>query len=821
MRRIAVRGRTLALLLGLATASAAGLFSIAVTPTALASTATYTATETIPVPPASSYAGSGGGDGWAVAMSSTEVFNVFHHSSQLEVACHYQSDASPCWSPETITDNNGSEFAVSGQPGLWFDQSSGDLYVYATRTSDDTGGVVCIDTNQAPTNPDPFCGFTALTAVGDAPLGSGISAISDPAMVGSRWYAFNYVDNVGVTGTANTLMCFDTATLGPCSGQPYTVPVDSGAVSDPDYPPPAVAAIGSRVIVPITVGGTDELACFDATSGRGCTGSWPVQNNGFTYSSNYGAPYPLLSPNGTITGLCLPTGQDPCYDLTGASVPTPAGMPQAIGATSGWNGPAFVVGPRVYVPNGNLDQVDCYDASADASCQGYPYTPSNLGLLYTVNADPQRPSCIWINSDNGGGQIQNFDAYSEGGCGQGPIRVLTSALVAPSSQCVPYSYHSLQITSPPPSAYSDGTVQFEDPDGNPIPGTSTTPLDGTGAVNLAGMSLNTAIGLPEFLITLNGASGAPGSVTVQVQWTGDYDPACDTSSLTVQPPNNPILNPVVQQPNNPTLNPVVVVAPGGGSGVAGGPVPAPSGSSLLSKKWKVAEVTTYGLVVGVGYVGCGGLIVATPDTAGLSSALAEVECGFSADSTVSLINAIDDPPDSHYRRVFAPPPIVPPALHFACRRLAPNDCRKAQAIALRYERATARVTALSEAVAVTVDRYGSALRAGDQAAADAQKRAAARYLPEQKRAVSALKAAGRSLAHWLEAHGVKRKLSAKQIAHARVLAIELRGVPPATIRNLKRLGLITGRKQLSHTIASAFRKAASPRSTTLVKLLGG
>jgi hypothetical protein len=58
---------------------------------------TYSATQTIPVPPASTYAGSGGGDGWAVALTPSAVYNVFHHDYSLQVACHFQSDASPCW----------------------------------------------------------------------------------------------------------------------------------------------------------------------------------------------------------------------------------------------------------------------------------------------------------------------------------------------------------------------------------------------------------------------------------------------------------------------------------------------------------------------------------------------------------------------------------------------------------------------------------------------------------------------------------------------------------------------------------------------------
>jgi len=71
---------------------------LTMTPAALADV-TYSHEQTIPVPPASSYAGGGGGDGWAVAMTPTAVYNVFHHNSQLQVACHLQSDASACWAP--------------------------------------------------------------------------------------------------------------------------------------------------------------------------------------------------------------------------------------------------------------------------------------------------------------------------------------------------------------------------------------------------------------------------------------------------------------------------------------------------------------------------------------------------------------------------------------------------------------------------------------------------------------------------------------------------------------------------------------------------
>ncbi len=538
-RRKASGRRTVfkALLLGVAAASAVATLQLAGAPAvraalASSSSATYTATETIPVPPASSYAGSGGGDGWAVAMTATSVYNVFHHASTLQVACHLQGDASPCWSPETITDGSGDNFATSGQPGLWLDQATGKLYVFATRDSDATGGVVCIDTTQAATNTDPFCGFTALTAVGDAPLQSGISGISDPVVAGNRWYAFDYVNGKGVSGSQNTLLCFDLAAFGPCSSQPFSAAIGSGTVTDGAYPPPAVAAIGSQVIVPVTAGGTDELACFDASAGTACSGSWPVPL-GFSYDSGNGAPFPMLNASGSVTGLCLPSSGDPCYSLTGATVATPSGLSGAVTPTAGWNGPAFILGPRVYVPDGNQNQVDCYDYSASAQCANFPKTFSNLELLYTVNADPQRPTCIWVNSDGGSGQIQNFDAYTGGACGKGPIRVLASSMVIPTQLCTPLSYSSLQVTSPAPSTYSSATVDFEGGDGNPIASIATKSLDGTGTVSLAGLNLSTSTGLPEFLITLAGEQGTPPSVVVKLTWTGTNDPSCVKPGTTV------------------------------------------------------------------------------------------------------------------------------------------------------------------------------------------------------------------------------------------------------------------------------------------------
>jgi hypothetical protein len=493
--------------------------------------ATYSFTQTIPVPPASSYTGSGGGDGWALAMTPTAVYNVFHHSSTLQVACHLQADASPCWAPKTITDASSNGFSTSGQPGLWLDQTTGHLFVYATRPSDASAGVVCIDTTQPAANPDPFCGFTVLAPSGAAPANSGVS---DPALVGTRWYAFNYVDGAPAAGAQNALLCFDTATDAACAGQPFAVSFGGGSVSasDPSYRAPAVAAISTDVMVPVNGAGGEVVACFDGTTNTPCSGSWPAPVN-FAYSENYGAAFPTLSPAGVTTGLCLPAPGLPCFDLSGAPVPTPTGLSGAIGAGTAWNGPAFTLGPRIYVPNGNIDEVQCFDFSTGASCANFPKSLPGLGFLYSVNPDPQRANCVWVNADNGTGQIQNFDAYTGGACGQGPIRVLASSIVVPTAKCMPTGYTSLKVDQPARSGYVSGSVSFLDGDGSPIPGAADEPLDGTGTVALTGLDLNTPTGLPEFLITLVGASGAPAAVVVTLVWTGVDDPSCVKPGTTV------------------------------------------------------------------------------------------------------------------------------------------------------------------------------------------------------------------------------------------------------------------------------------------------
>jgi hypothetical protein len=502
---------------------------VAASPTAQASTSgtvVYSAQLNIPAPPASNFAGSAGGDGWALAMTPTAVYNVFHHQSTLQVACHIQADASSCWSPETITDGSGNNFATAGMPGLWIDQATGHLFVFATRVNDHTGGVVCIDTTAAATNPNPFCGFTALSGIGESPTNGGSwSQLTDPVVVGTNWYAFNYVPGTP-TGTEDQLLCFSLTTLAACASQPYAVGLGNSVTVVELSPSPGIAAFGTQIVIPMNLASSQELACIDTTNESACTGSWPVDTTTLVYpSGSNGSPFPMLDSSGGTTGFCLPMANDPCFGLDGSTVATPSGMTSAVLPNNPWDGPAVTIGSRAYVVDGNDDFMDCWDYSTGASCANFPKALVNSGYTYTVNTDPQRPTCLWTNADGGSAQIQNFDAYTGGACGQGPVRVLAASIVAPSNECIPANYTDLQVTVPARSQYTSGSVQFEDFNGNPIPSIPIQPLDGTGSVNLTPLNLATASPLPQFLITLNGA-GSPPEVDVKLTWIGQYSAAC-------------------------------------------------------------------------------------------------------------------------------------------------------------------------------------------------------------------------------------------------------------------------------------------------------
>ena len=107
------------------------------------------------------------------------------------------------------------------------------------------------------------------------------------------------------------------------------------------------------------------------------------------------------TPRESPIGICLHITGTPCFTPKGASSPTPAALPAAIGSGYQYDGQPVVIGARVYVPSNATNAVDCFDFATNKSCPNFPHVFSNLSLLYTVNRDPFRSSCLWVNADNG------------------------------------------------------------------------------------------------------------------------------------------------------------------------------------------------------------------------------------------------------------------------------------------------------------------------------------------------------------------------------------------------------------------------------------
>ena len=520
--------------LGVAAASAvcmaATVIAISGPAAAGSATVTFSASVTLPAQPSSNFAGSGGGgDGWGVALSSTKVYNVFHHLSSLNVECHVQSDASVCSGyPKTITDGSSNNFATSIAPGMYLNQANGYLYVPVVRTSDFTGGIACINTKSS--SPNPFCGFTALTPAGDSPNGNGLS---DPVQIGTKWYVFNEVSG-SPTGAQDKMLCFSLKTFAACPGQPYAYNYGAFQLSPFSYSYPMGFA-GTNLYTQL-VGSSDKLGCFDTLTHAACAGAWPV-----TVAGAGEAPFPKLNAAGAPVGICLHITGTPCFTPNGAVSPTPAALPAAIGAGYQYDGQPVVLGARVYVASNATNSVDCFNFATNQSCPNFPHAFSNLSLLYTVNRDPFRSSCLWVNADNGADQIQNFDAFSAGACADAPYRVFAATIVASPHQCLPATYTSLSVVSPSYTTYTSGTVDFQNSNGVPIAGIATHHLV-KGKTSLKDLHLSTNDKLPQFLITLNGTAPGLKSITVKVEWAGKYDPVCvkgATKVLGAGPPGPP------------------------------------------------------------------------------------------------------------------------------------------------------------------------------------------------------------------------------------------------------------------------------------------
>ncbi len=255
-----------------------------------------------------------------------------------------------------------------------------------------------------------------------------------------------------------------------------------------------------------------------------------------------------------------------------------------------------------------------------------------------------------------------------------------------------------------------------------------------------------------------------------------------------------------------------------------GPITASPGSStaphasFISRHQKAIMIAADAGMAAGAVISCAATAAAGPESFGLAFTLASVFCAYTESALGGLAVAIVDPPDSTYAVVYKPPHLPLPAIRTSCKRLSLTACANGKQLLVRYARAVVRVASLALAVGVTVDRHSGALAGGDQAAADTQRRALARYLPELDVAFRDRKAAGRSLGRWLIRYHLNKRLSAGAVRQAKHRTTA--NLPGSVIHRLVQLKLIANRRALAQLIQNDLRKAVPPRSTTLAQLLG-
>lgn len=504
---------------------------------AMATTKTVSKDVTIPAAPSASFSGSTGGDGFNAAVTAGRVYSVFHHRAVFKVACLNQADGSEC---------GGSwPYIYSGVSApMWsyaFISPDGSrLYAYAVKNGalgGISGGVVCI------TLPTPdSCGYTSLTTV----AGDDVGINWDPGEAGGDLLSLDFGSSARVgnriytafaDATRTGLTCFDVSVGAQCAGAPYLLTeLGTGWQQDTYLQGPRSLGYGGRVysIFHDKTRATDKtvLTCWDPATSRKCgdLNSWPV-----TLLSPWGL-VPALTTTGAISAVCSLEGEfKACFDaVKGTSVPVPGSF-VAYGPgytdSGAFYGQAKILGTRIIflsstgVPSPRMSCID-FSTSGGQSC-GH-FIPANAELTYAIDLDPDRPGCLWFNSDKGSGQIQNFDSFTmQAGC-SAQNRVTRPQLVTDIGSCPVYEWSSVQVLTP--STWDSAKVSVRSANGgSALPGGTDLALSTSAATSLSGVNF---IGetSPNFLFDINGDLSA--GITARFTWVTANLDKCSTTRAT-------------------------------------------------------------------------------------------------------------------------------------------------------------------------------------------------------------------------------------------------------------------------------------------------
>lgn len=491
---------------------------------------------TIPTAPMSSFAGAAGGDGFNAAVADGRVYSVFHHQAQLQASCLQQSTGAACGAGwpyiSAVSDGIGTPMSSYA-----FVAPDGDaLYAYALLP-DRSAGVMCI------TLPNPVsCGVTALTTVSNVAIPiegedeHGASApysldFGAPARVGERIYS-PFADSDRVW-----LSCFDLDAAAQCPGAPFELSeIGAGWQQDIYLRGPRAVAYGDRVYVTVHEGvdtpSSTRLTCWDPSTSQTCgdttSAVWPV-----SVATPWGL-IPTLSIDGDVTSVCLTeSGVTRCVDaVSGVTVTAPtvlASFEAGTGDSGAFFGQARTIGSRmVFISSTSAPspRFTCIDFDAVPAEWCGDFLPANANLLYAVDDDPDRPGCLWFNSDNGAGQIQSFDMLTMASGCEEQGRISRPQIAPDIESCPVYTWSSVQVLAP--TTWETATVDVRTTQGErALPGGNELSLiDSITATSLADVDV-TGQTSPLFVFSFTGATLTDG-VTARFTWVTDDVDECDT-----------------------------------------------------------------------------------------------------------------------------------------------------------------------------------------------------------------------------------------------------------------------------------------------------
>lgn len=431
--------------------------------------ATASALSSLIVADASNVASAGRGDGWDVILTPNYVVNVYHHDDNYELECHVRSTGELCGDLYTVVDTPTS----NGSGGTYY---GGKVYSYVV--SNGAAAVICTNVVSFPFS---SCGITEISAgVTDAQSNLGTQVFD-----GTRIWSAE---------TANgKLLCFNVQTNSSCGAT-----VLPGITQSGQSIPVFTSYIGGKVYL-----SANKIFCITPATGLPCAGTWPADTANSSSESNVVPRFVA----GQLAGVCAFAGSSECFDLTGASVTTPAGFAEIVLAQatrlSGGNGyfetNAFV-GTKVYWAsnvNGSswsTSTVTCYDWATDALCAGFAGAgtvdaPTIGERRYALRVDPNNTSCIWTNGDDGA--ISNFNALTgEIGC---PVTSTKGAIdynTLPRFSCSPITgfvrtFDKITFTGPVGFALTDLRVTVINGNGNAVTGFESLTPNAQGVLDLS------------------------------------------------------------------------------------------------------------------------------------------------------------------------------------------------------------------------------------------------------------------------------------------------------------------------------------------------